>query len=145
MRTETQTAIASTSAGLDLKRYGRLLATFVPKAIETEEENEKALAVIEPLMAKGDGARTAEEEILLELLTILVERYEEKAYPARDVSPLAALLDLMEHNNLKAIDLVAQLGSRARASEILSGKRAISKEQAKKLGERFRVSPALFI
>jgi HTH-type transcriptional regulator/antitoxin HigA len=142
---DTQTAIASTNAGFDLKRYGKLLATFAPKVIETEEENEKALAIIEPLMAKGDGALTAEEEILLELLVTLVERFEEKAYPTGDVSPLEALQELMEHNSLKAIDLVAQLGSRAKASEILSGKRAISKEQAKKLGERFRVSPALFI
>lgn len=86
-----------------------------------------------------------EEEALLELLAQLVERFEEKAYPMPHVEPVAALRELMEQNSLKAADLVPELGSRAKASEILSGKRAISKEQAKKLSASFRVSPALFI
>lgn len=137
--------IASTRHGLNVQRYGRLLATVAPKAIETEDENDKALAIIEPLMAKGDEGRSPEEDLLLELLSVLVERFEEKAYPLGDVAPVDALRELMEHNGLKAIDLVPELGSRARASEILSGKRSISKEQARKLAERFHVSAAVFI
>jgi HTH-type transcriptional regulator / antitoxin HigA len=122
-----------------------MLAAVAPKAIETEEENSKALAVIELLMAKGDSRRTPEEEMLLELLTILVERFEQQEYPMGAVSPVEALRELMERNELKAIDLVPEFGSRAKASEILQGKRAISKEQAKRLALRFNVSPAVFI
>jgi HTH-type transcriptional regulator / antitoxin HigA len=122
-----------------------MLAAVAPKAIETEEENSKALAVIELLMAKGDSRRTPEEEMLLELLTILVERFEQQEYPMGEVSPVEALRELMERNELKAIDLVPEFGSRAKASEILQGKRAISKEQAKRLALRFNVSPAVFI
>jgi HTH-type transcriptional regulator / antitoxin HigA len=122
-----------------------MLAAVAPKAIETEEENSKALAVIELLMAKGDSRRTPEEEMLLELLTILVERFEQREYPIGEVLPVEALRELMERNELKAIDLVPEFGSRAKASEILQGKRAISKEQAKRLALRFNVSPAVFI
>jgi len=39
---------------LDLKRYGRLLARAVPKVIKSEEENERALAIVESLMEKGE-------------------------------------------------------------------------------------------
>jgi antitoxin component HigA of HigAB toxin-antitoxin module len=46
---------------------------------------------------------------------------------------------------VKAIDLAGIPGSRANVSESLSGKRAISKEQAKRLGAQFGVSPAVSI
>ncbi len=62
--------------GLNLGRYGRLLAKFAPKVIETEAENEAALAVVESLMKKGDDRRSQEEEALLELLVSLIEQFE---------------------------------------------------------------------
>ena len=51
----------------------------------------------------------------------------------------------MQGRGLKPADIAPVMGSRARASEVLSRKRAISKEQAKRLGEFFNVSPAAFI
>jgi HTH-type transcriptional regulator/antitoxin HigA len=51
----------------------------------------------------------------------------------------------MEGRGLKPIDMAPVPGSRARVSEVLSRKRAISKDQAKRLGEFFDVSPAAFI
>jgi HTH-type transcriptional regulator/antitoxin HigA len=51
----------------------------------------------------------------------------------------------MEVRSLKQVDLVKVIGSKGVVSEILSGKRAISKLQAKELGAFFHVSPALFI
>jgi len=140
----TANPIAAPS-GLDVKIYGRLLAKFAPKVIETEAENEAALAIVEQLILKGDGKRSPEEEAALGLLSSLVEQFEETAYPLPDAEPREVLRDLMEHNGLKAIDLTGVFGSRARVSEVLSGKRSISKEQAKRLGERFRISPAAFI
>jgi HTH-type transcriptional regulator/antitoxin HigA len=58
---------------------------------------------------------------------------------------IEVLRELMEANGLKAAELAGTLGGRSRVSEILAGKRAISKEQARRLGERFRISPAVFI
>ena len=72
-------AMSTTMEDLDLKRYGRLLARAVPKVIKTEEENERALAVVESLMEKGERTMTPEEDALLELLTELIHDFEEKA------------------------------------------------------------------
>ncbi|MGH9938765.1 MAG: helix-turn-helix domain-containing protein [Blastocatellia bacterium] len=61
------------------------------------------------------------------------------------LEPHEALEYLMEVNNLRQADLVKVFGSRSRVSDAATGKRAISKEQARRLGEFFRVSPALSI
>jgi HTH-type transcriptional regulator/antitoxin HigA len=130
---------------IDAVRYSRLIAEVAPKVIKTEGENAAALAIAEKLMAKGEDGRTPEEDAALELLTMLIGQFEEEAYPAPDGDPVGALRFLMENNDLKPGDLIDEIGSRARVSEILSGKRSISKEQAKRLGDRFKLSPAVFI
>ncbi len=130
---------------IDLKRYGKLLVRFTPRIIETEKENDAALAVIERLMAKGEDNFSPEESALFALLVSLVEKFEETAYPIADAPPREVLRDLMEHNDLKAIDLAEIFGSRSKISEVLSGKRSISVAQAKLLGNRFHVSPVAFI
>jgi len=48
-------------SGIDVRRYGRLLAKFTPKVIETEAENHEALAVVESLLKGGEGNLNAEE------------------------------------------------------------------------------------
>jgi HTH-type transcriptional regulator/antitoxin HigA len=116
-----------------------------PKVIETEAENKAALAIVEKLILKGDDKRSPEEEAALDLLATLIEQFEEKAYPLPSGDPVGALKLMMESHKLKAINLSDIFGSRGRTSEVLSGKRSISKEQAKRLEERFKVSPAVFI
>jgi HTH-type transcriptional regulator/antitoxin HigA len=113
--------------------------------IETAEENRLALRIVERLMSIGDGRRSAEETALLSLLASLVDQFERKAYPAAAADPREILRYLMECNGLKAADLAEIIGGRSRVSDVLAGKRAISKEQAKRLGERFKLSPAVFI
>ena len=130
---------------LNVGRYGRLLAKFAPKVIETEAENEAALAIIESLMKKGDDGRSHEEEALLELLLSLAEQFEKSAYDLTEGTPLGALRYLMESNGLKATELGPIFGGRGRVSDVLSGRRGISKEQAKRLAQRFNVSAAVFI
>jgi len=130
---------------LNVGRYGRLLAKFAPKVIETEAENEAALAIIESLMKKGDDGRSHEEEALLELLLSLAEQFEKSAYDLTEGTPLGALRYLMESNGLKATELAPIFGGRGRVSDVLSGRRGISKEQAKRLAQRFNVSAAVFI
>lgn len=141
----TLTHTISGPSGMDVRRYGRLLAKFTPKVIETEDENEEALAVVEALMSRGEAQLDAEEQALLDLLATLIEQFEKKAYQLPDGDPVGALEVLMEGKCLRAADLAVPLGSRAKASEILSRKRSISKEQARKLGKFFDVSPAAFI
>jgi HTH-type transcriptional regulator / antitoxin HigA len=131
---------------IDRRKYGRLLARATPVVVQTEEENERLLAEIETLMAKGEDNLTPEEDALLELLVRLVESYESRAYPEMKASPPKELIAfLLEQRGLAASALWPVLGSKGRVSEILSGKRGVSKEQAKQLGEFFHISPAAFI
>jgi HTH-type transcriptional regulator / antitoxin HigA len=130
--------------------YGDLLAQHQPKAIETEAENEEAIMLAESLEHRQ---RTPEEDALLELLIILIEKFEEASYPVPNVEPVRGasplenrmLLHLMEARNMKQEELVGVIGSRGVVSEIVNGKRSISKAQAKALGQLFHVSPSLFI
>jgi HTH-type transcriptional regulator / antitoxin HigA len=112
------------------------------KAIETEAEKEAAILLAESLEHRQ---RNPEEEALLELLIILIEKFEETSYPLPTIEPNKILLHLMEAQNMKQEALIGVVGSRGVVSEIVNGKRSISKAQAKILGELFHVSPSLFI
>ncbi len=111
--------------------------------IATEEENEATLETISVLMAKGDDL-SPEERALLDLMVVLVERFEAEHYPVPDALPVDVLRELLEANGLKQKDLVPEIGSKGVVSEIVAGKRAISRRQAKVLAARFGVSPAVF-
>ena len=138
--------MGSLTESIDVERYGQLLAKTVPRVIMTEEENERALAIVESLMEKGERDMTPEEDALLDLLTNLVRDYEAKVYPPRQMSkPHEMAAFLLEHRGLKSSDLWPVVGSKGRVSEILSVKRPISKEQAKKLAQFFRVRADLFL
>ncbi len=124
--------------------YSSLLAEAIPKVITTDEECDRVLAIVEPLHFKQD--LTPEEDALYDLLVALITTYEEKAYPIPVVPPHQVLQHILESSGLRQTDLVALgLGSSGVVSEIVNGKRAISKAQAKILADRFKVSPSLFI
>lgn len=134
------------TANVDEKKYGLLLMEILPSAISSEEELEKMTAQVDRLMTKGiKNGLSPEEEKLLELLAVLIENYEDEHYPMPELSPNELLKHLMEENNLKQSDLLHVFGSSGIASEVVNGKRAISKTQAKKLAEHFKVSVELFI
>lgn len=137
--------MSTLTAQIDLKRYGRLLAKAAPVVIRSEEENDRMLGIVESLMAKGEDNLSPEEDALLELLVDLIHDFEEKAYPIPKSAPHEALEFLLEQRGLKPSDLWPVIGSKSRVSEILAGKRSISKEQAKKLAEFFHVGAGLFI
>jgi HTH-type transcriptional regulator / antitoxin HigA len=123
-------------------KYRKLVAAALPAVVETEAENERLLAIIEPMMSRE---LTPEEEKLFDLLVKLVEDFEERQYPMGESSPTEMLKFLMEQRDLRQRDIVHLFGSSGVASEVINGKRAISKNQAKALAEFFRVSPELFI
>lgn len=123
--------------------YGSLLVEFQPQVITTEEQNEQDLELVERLMAiKG---RTSEQNQILQLLVLLIEKFEEEHYPLDASTPHSRLLHLMEARNLRQSDLVGVIGSKGVTSEVVRGKRAISKNQAKALAEFFHVAPGLFV
>lgn len=129
---------------LDQETYGKLLAETLPQVIETEEENERLLAIVEKLMAKGDNL-SPEEDKLFDLLVTLIEKFEDEHYQLNASTPHSLLQHLMEARDVKQAELVGILGSKGVTSEVINRKREISKAQAKELGELFHVSPALFL
>jgi HTH-type transcriptional regulator / antitoxin HigA len=129
---------------LNKKVYASLLGDVLPKVIESEEENELFLAEVEKLMALGEDL-TPEQLQLMNLLVSLIEQFEEQHYSLHPASPLEVLNELVLQRGLKQKDLVSVFGSQGIASEVLNGKRSISKAQAKALGDFFHVSPALFL
>ena len=122
---------------VDPKKYTRLANRVVVKAIETEEEYDRMVAAVERLMDKGEAHLSAEESALLETLAILVQAYDERRNPSPSVAPNESLAYLMETSGRTARELLPIFGTRGRVSEVISGKRSISKDQAKKLAEFF--------
>ncbi len=127
----------------DRNTYRNLLTEVIPVAIETEEEYERVLKIVEELTFKKN--RTTEEKALHKLLVILVEAYETENYPIEKSAPHEILQHIMESSGTRQIDLVGIIGSSGVVSEVVNGKRAISKAQAKALSEYFKVSSSLFI
>ncbi|MGL5058733.1 MAG: helix-turn-helix domain-containing protein [Microcoleus sp.] len=127
----------------DRANYSNLLAEVAPQAIETEEEYDRLLTVTQRLtFAKN---RTPEETALHKLLIILIEAYETENYALDRSEPHEILQHIMESSDTRQADLVGIIGSSGVVSEVVNGKRAISKAQAKALGDYFQVSPSLFI
>jgi HTH-type transcriptional regulator / antitoxin HigA len=128
------------------EQYTELLIKYQPKVIETEAEYRQALAIVEHFVFKKE--RSLEELALYDLALMLVKDYESKICPMDDwrmQSPTEMLQYLLESSGKKQSDLVGIIGSSGIVSEVVNGKRSISKSQAKKLGEIFQVSPSLFI
>ena len=125
--------------------YAELLAKVQPHPIKDEREYDRLVAEVGRLMERGEENLSAAEGSLLEMMSILIEDYDRKNYPLPPCQPYKMLAFLLEQRGLQPHDLWPVLGSKGRVSEILGGKRAISKAQAKKLAAFFHVPVGLFI
>lgn len=123
--------------------YAQLLAKYQPNIIETEAENHRAIELAQELEHKVN--RSNEENAILELLITLIEKFEDENYPISEGTPHSMLLHLMEASGIKQENLVSVIGSRGVVSEVVNGKRSISKAQAKALAKFFSVDVGLFI
>src|SRR5215468_8470264 len=106
------TVTAKTSANrprerrrFDRRKYGRLLAQTAPAVIRNETECRRVEGEISKLLRKGNKL-TPEEERLLDLLSALVERYENETEDFPASQPRRVLRFLMEQNDLRQVDLV---------------------------------------
>jgi HTH-type transcriptional regulator/antitoxin HigA len=88
---------------------------------------------------------STEEAALAEVLTLLIEDYEAQYHPIPRVSPNESLRALMEDRGLKHKDIWPVLGNKGAATEVLSGRRSISKSQANRLAAFFCVPVDLFV
>ena len=131
-------------ATIDETAYGKLLLRALPRVIKTAEENERIVAELEELDTRGRPL-TPEEENLAELMTLLVRQFEETRYPLGHAEPLEALRILIEDRSMRQRDLIPVFGSSSVVSDVLNGKRSISKVHARKLAGFFHVPASLFI
>ena len=129
---------------LDERQYQKLLDKTLPVVIRTEAEYHRLLATAGALMEKPEDKISEEEGRLLELLSILIEEYENRAHPLPKAEPHKMLAYLLKEKNMKPSDLWNVL-PKSRVSEILNGKRNISKAQARQLAGLLRVPVDLFV
>ena len=101
-----------------------------PKVIKTEAEHKAALARIDSIFDARPGTAKGDE---LELLLLLVETFEESAYPIDPPDPIDAVRFRMEQQGLKPKDLVSYIGSKSKVSEVLSGRRPLSLPMIRRL------------
>jgi HTH-type transcriptional regulator/antitoxin HigA len=135
--------ITTTTLELNKKTYAQLLGRALPHVIRTEEECERLTNELMRLDELADSS--PEEKELAELLTVLIDEYETRRYPIPKGTPRQTLRHLMEARDLTQKDLWKGFGSKGIASEVLHGKRAISRTQAKKLADFLHVGVELFI
>jgi HTH-type transcriptional regulator/antitoxin HigA len=132
------------STGTAQVEYASLLRRTAPAVIHSERENERCISMLEALDRKGDKL-TAAERRLAELLTVLIEDFEEKAYALKPARPIEVLRELMQANQLRQKDLLDVFGTPSIISEVLREKRGLTVEHIRKLSRRFHVSPEVFI
>lgn len=123
--------------------YTALLAKFPPRVVRSEEQNESYIRALYEL-EQHQSTWGPEETELAELFTLLIEDFEDKHYGLTKSSPLAVLQFLMDQHGLKQKDLVDVFATPSVVSDVLNGKRELSKEHIRRLSKRFHVSPEMF-
>jgi HTH-type transcriptional regulator/antitoxin HigA len=132
-----------TALAVKTPEYARLLAQTLPSVIHTEDENERFIATLEKLERRSRNWSLAEAK-LAELLTLLIENFEDQNYKLKAATPTEVLCELMESNGLKQKDLMDVFGAESTVSAVLNGKREMTREHIKRLSRRFHVSPEVF-
>lgn len=123
--------------------YRQLLAKYAPQPIRSQQSYEQALAQLEELMVPRPNAARS---LLIEVLATLIEKYESREYPTPEVAPAEMLEKLLSTKGVKAVDVAKATGiPTATLSNVLAGRRGISKQNAFKLGEYFGLSPIAFL
>lgn len=106
------------------------------KVIKTEDDYNSALKRLEEIFDAPVNSPDGDEA---ELLTVLIEKYEEEHYPIEAPDPIEAIRFRMEQMNMKKKDLAEVLGYKSRVSEILSRKRKLSLKMIRQLHKKLRI------
>ena len=112
------------------------------KIIKSEAAYEDALIRIEFLMDAELDSPEGEE---LELLALLVEKYEDEHYPIELPDPVEAIKFRMEQEGLTRKDMIKYLGSQSKVSEVLNYKRLLSLSMIRALTEGLNIPPEVLI
>ena len=108
------------------------------KPIRNNKDYDKALEKVYSLMQK-DLKKDSSEFAELEILSILIEKYEDEKYPIEAPDPIEAILFRMEQMNLKRADLADIIGYKSSVSEILNRKRKLNLDMIRKLNSHLNI------
>src|SRR6266404_4479702 len=126
-----------------LANPAKMIAKGAPHVIHNDAELEAYTKALFQLTALENPSPSEEEAI--ELLTLLVEKYEQEHYPIPAADPVAIVRFLIEQQNLTQRDLIPQFGTESAVSMFLSGRRNLTLEQVRQLSARFKLPADVFI
>ncbi len=112
------------------------------KVIKTEEEYKQALSRLEMIFDSEPGTAEGDE---LELLSLLINNYENFSCPIDLPDPIEAIKFRMEQLNYKPKDLADVIGFRSRVTEVLNKKRKLSLDMIRKINQRMHISTDVLI
>lgn len=112
------------------------------KPIKTEQDYQMALQRLEEIFDAKPNSKEGDE---LEILSILIEKYESKNFPIDMPDPIEAIKFRMDQLGMKQKDLAEAVGFNSRVSEILSKKRKLTIEMVRNLSEKLRIPTEVLI
>lgn len=110
--------------------------------IKTRSDYEKALAFIEKHF---EARANSEEGKIVEVLSILVEKYEDEHFPIEMPTPIEAIKFRMEQLGMSNADLAKIIGTTSRVSEIFNGKRNLSVKMMRNIHRRLNVPAEILL
>ncbi|MEX1000638.1 MAG: helix-turn-helix domain-containing protein [Crocinitomicaceae bacterium] len=110
--------------------------------IHSEKDYQKALEQLEKIFDAKPGTKEGDE---LEILSILIDKYENEHFPIEMPDPVEAIKFRMEQMGMKQKDLVAMIGFKSRVSEILNRKRKLTLDMVRKLSKALRIPTEVLI
>jgi HTH-type transcriptional regulator/antitoxin HigA len=123
--------------------YIELVRRFPLRPIKNDNEHAQASAILSELMGRDLDAGSGD---YLDALIVFVNKYEDEHHAIDEhMTPQEALRALMSANGLRQADIGKMIGSESAVSMFLAGDRGLSKSQIKKLAERFKIDPTVFL
>ena len=120
-----------------------MIAHGAPRVIHNDAELEIYTDALFRLTALESPSDSEVEAI--ELLTLLVERYEQEHYSIPKGDPVSVVRFIIEQHNLTQRDLIPQFGSESAVSMFMTGQRNLTLEQVRRLSDRFKIPADVFI
>ncbi len=112
------------------------------KPIKTAKDYKQALIRLEQIFDSNPGTKDGDE---LEILSLLIEKYEDEKYPIEAPDPIEAIKFRMEQMGYKQKDLENIIGYKGRVSEILNKKRKLTLEMIRKIHDALHIPAEVLV
>lgn len=108
------------------------------RTLQDEDEYQAALKAVRPYF-ENEPAEGTTEAAHFDALVLLIEQYEAKHYEIPIASPVDVVKAVMEARNFDRNDLIAVIGSKSRAADLLNGRREINLDQIRKISKAWGI------